>query len=234
MSETILIQPDVAPIEAELAPVVAQAQGIVIRDRETHAAGQAYVQEIARREKFVREMFADSKAKAFGAHRAITALESRLLVPLEAARRLVSGRLDAYEAEARRAADAERARLEADARRQEEERRLMEAVGAQEAGDEQAAAEIMSEPVTAPVIHVAPAVAKVEGVGTRVNYGARVVDVNKLILWVADEIRAGRTDRACYLEANASNLRRHAVSVREAFAIPGCELEKTTSRPVRG
>ena len=234
MSETVLIQPDIAPIEAELAPVVAQAQGIVIRDTATHALGQAYVQEVSRREKFVKELFADSKAKAFAAHRAITALESKLLAPLEAARKLINGRLDIYEAEAKRQADAERARLEAKARKDEEDRKLMDAVAAQEAGDEQGAAEIMSAPTPVPVIHVAPAIAKVEGVGTRVNYGARVVDVNKLILWVADEIRAGRSDRACYLEANVSNLRRHAVSVREAFSIPGCELEKTTSRPVRG
>ena len=234
MTSTVLEQPDTAPIEAELAPVVAQAAGIVIRDTASHAAGQAYVAEVSRREKFVKEMFLDSKQKAFAAHRAITALESRLLAPLEAARKLVNGRLDVYEAEARRQAAAEQARLEAQAKKQEEDRQLMDAVAAQEAGDEQAAAEIMAEPVAAPVIHVAPAVAKVEGVSVRTNYGAKVTDLSKLILWVADEIRAGRTDRMFYLTADTAVLRRHAISVREAFSIPGCELEKTTSRPVRG
>lgn len=234
MSETILTQPDVEPVEAELAIVVKQADAIVIRDAPSHEAGLHYLAEVARREKFVKEMFAEPKAKAHAAHKAITALESRLLAPLSTARQLVSGRLTSYEQEAERKAAAERARLEAEARQREEEARIIDAANAEEAGEPEEAAAIMAEPVIAPVIHVAPAVAKVEGTSKATRYSAEVVDLKKLVLHVAARVTAGEDWWLSYLEPNGPNLNRAAVSQREALNIPGVKVVANIIRRVTG
>lgn len=223
-----LVTPDAAAIEADLAPVVAIARDITITDAPSHEEALMYLTEIARRDKFVKDIFADPKKKAFDAHRAITALEARLLEPLKQARIAVNVKIVQYEDAERARAEAEAARLAEEARQREEERQLMDASLAEDAGRPIEAAEIMAAPVVAPVVEVRPETAKVAGVTTATRYRAEVTDLMALIKHVG-----AHPEHVNLLAANGPALNALARSLREAMSVPGVRVIRERDTRVR-
>jgi len=118
--------------------------------------------------------------------------------------------------------------LEAEARKAEEDRLLAEATAAQDAGDTEQAQAIIDQPIMVPVVTVAPAVARVEGVGQQTRWAAEVTDKLALIKYVALH-----PEWVGLLDANEPNLNRLAVSQREAMRIPGVRAVSRTIRMVR-
>jgi len=84
------------------------------------------------------------------------------------------------------------------------------------------------EPVAAPVIHVAPQVAQVEGVSSMTRWSAEVTDLMELVKYVA-----AHPEWLSLLEPAMPNLNRLAVAQRQALSIPGVRAISRTVRATR-
>jgi hypothetical protein len=221
-----LVQPDTAELEAEGSILVLRAQSITIKDDETFAVAVEFMNDCASRRKAIVAKFADPKKKAFDAHKAITALEKELLDVVDKAEREAKHRISDYRAEQERAAAAERRRLEEEAKRREEERLLAEAEDLQDAGEDVAAMEILSEPIAPPPVYVPPATPKMAGVQFRETWSAKVVDFMALVRFVA-----AHPEYVNLLTSNAAALNSIARTLKSAARIDGVQMvaEKTVA-----
>lgn len=242
-SELITIErPDVAAIKAEYSPLVARANDFAVATVEDHEAGQVYLGQLRAAEKAICDKLDPIVKAAHSAHKMLTTLKNEAIAPLTLARGVIGRKLDAYEAEQRRIAEEKQRAAEAEARRLAEEKALQDAIMAEEAaqaaaeaGDDEAAeqmqaeaAAILDEPVLAPVVHIAPEVAKVNGVSSRQNWKAEVVDEMALIRHVA-----AHPEWAHLLSPNMVALNGLARSQRDALRIPGVRAVAETVRSVR-
>lgn len=141
-------------------------------------------------------------------------------------------------AEVERRAKEEAARLAAEAKAAREAGDAAAAKAARERAaevkaDAKAEAEaIRSEPITMPVMHVAPQIGSVKGVTSTTRWGARVDDKAALIKWVASRIDA-EPGVAAFLDANMSALNRLAVSQHKDMRVGGVTAVSETGRSVR-
>jgi hypothetical protein len=228
MTEIVLQRPDVGPVEKEIAPILSQAQGIAVRNKDEHKLALHVILDISAKERFIQDLFADSKKAAHQAHRSITALEKSLLEPLTKAKRVVAIKCDEYEEAERRRADAERRRLEDEARKKQEEDKKLDAILAAESGDDNEAEAILEQPVVVPAVKVESEAAKVEGVSTQKRYSAEVTDKMALIKYVA-----ANPEWECMLDPNMPVLNRMAVSMRENLNVPGVRVIVKTVRAIK-
>jgi hypothetical protein len=161
----------------ETALVVQQARAFIVDSTESFQAAGAFLKTVKDGMKKVTDFFADSKAKAAAAHKAICESEKKMLDPLKAAETTLKSTMGAYDMKVRE----EKMRAEAEARRkqQEEAERLMrEAIAAEEAGDAIGAEVAMQ---TAEIVNDMKPVATVQapkasGISTRMKWVAEVTD----------------------------------------------------------
>lgn len=165
---------------------------------------------------------------AHQAHKKACAFLSAAQAPFRAIRAILPGKVAVFEEAERRKANEERLRLEAAARAAEQERILADAMAAEEAGDHDTAEAILCETPTAPVINVAPAIPKVEGSGSRTQWGARVVDMIALVRFVAENPTWVHLLAPSQPEINALGR-----SQKEKLSIPGLEATKRESLVAR-
>lgn len=222
MKTTVIEAPDSAEAEKEQTSLVHHANQLLVKTQSEHGVGLAMLKAIAIQQKKVAELFKEPTAAAHAAHKAITAAEKKLLDPLEQASKIVWNKCSAFEQEQIRIAQEQERKLQEAARMAEEERQLLEAIEAEKEGQKEEAEEILAAPVEVPKVHVAVAVAKVEGISSRWNYGCRVVNKDELIRYVA----ANLAQWSSLLEPAESELNKLAKAMREGFKIPGCELTK--------
>lgn len=185
MQDMTIQVPDTTAIAAETSPIVAEAAALVVTDQSSHAVALDVAKRAAKGKAAIEEMLEPAVKAANAAHKTLTGLRNNLTAPLDHARQIASTKALNYEAEQRRKAEEERKRLEAEARRLEEERQIADAIAAEEEGDAETAEAIMAEPTITPVVHVAPAIARVEGVATKTTWSAQVTDLRALIAYVA-------------------------------------------------
>ena len=229
MSEMIQIEKPAPPsIVMELSPVVKAAQAFAVVDVATNTVALERVRDLRAGEKRIADYFEPARKAADAAKKEILAARDGLIGPIAAARSIYDSKAMEYEAAERRKAEDEQRRLQAEARKQEEERALMAAIEAEESGDPEASDAILAEPVSAPVVTVAPAVAKVEGVTSRTTWSAEVYDFPALVKYVA-----AHPEWITFLEPVMPNLNRLAVAQREALAIPGVRAVSRSVRSVR-
>lgn len=228
MSEYRIEKPEAVDIQKAYQPVVSVAQGLSVVDQMSHGLALAQMKQLRSAEKKVRERLDPLIASANAAHKGLTKLRADLLRPIERAVSVLDGRCQEYERNEREKAFAEAARLQEEARKGEEERQIMDAIAAEEQGDKATAAAIMDEKPIVPVIVVAPALAKVEGVFTRANWRAEVHDKLALIRYVATH-----PEWVNLVDANESALNGIAKSQRSALAIPGVRAVEEQIRSVR-
>jgi len=119
-----LVIPDRVEIDAETSPIVAAARAIVITDEATHGEALRFGKALAERKREIEAKFREPKAAAHKAHKAITALETECLAPVEQAIAETKRKAIAYQTEQERRAAAERKRLEDEARAKAEAERL--------------------------------------------------------------------------------------------------------------
>ena len=177
-----------------------------------------------------------NRSKAHEAHGAICLAEKTLLRPIIVAKGIVNGKLDTYEREQKRIAEAKQREINERLRKEEEERKINEAIEAEAFGEPEAAAAILEERIEIPTVYVAPALAKVQGVTGAKLWAARnrgttekEIAANKrnLIEFVA-LAKGGEWDHL--LEPDMPSLNSLAKSAHEGFNIPGFEAFWTTSR----
>jgi len=161
-------------------------------------------------------------------HKRLTSLRAELLAPFERSEKNASNAAYDYEQGARREADRLAREFAERSRRHEEERHLQDAIAAEAEGNQAEAEAILAEPIIAPVIHVEPALAEVEGMSARTLYSAECDTPWLLIAHVATH-----PEFVGLLKPDQTSLNALARAQREAFDFPGCRLVKTQSRAVK-
>lgn len=231
MRDFVIAVPDEAKVQADLLPLVARAQALVVTNQEEHGHAQEFLVEATRFERGVVQMFETPKQLAFQAHRSICDLEHTLLDPVRSAKKTASAAITKYEGEERERALAEQRRLEAEARKRMEEQALAQAAAIEASGDAELAEQVLEDAATAPAppVHVVPKVTSTPGVGSRTTWRAEVTDLQALIRYVA-----ASPGHVNLIEANMTALNGLARSLRGAMNVPGVravsEIQKTVTR----
>jgi hypothetical protein len=215
-TEVLVLPRIMAELLERNAELIELARSVRVDSEETDAAAKLLVQRIAggikEREAVVDPYVAD----ALALHRRACARRSALIAPLESAKAIVSDKVLAYGALARREAELKRIELEAAARKEEERRKRADAFAAAKAGDKATAAAIRAEPIVAPRIAVAPETAKVSGTTERTTWKAEVTDLAALVEHVAQH-----PELLYLIEPAESSLNAIARAQRDKLNIPG-------------
>jgi len=217
-------------LENQLAAVgvntVKDANELVINDAASHKLAADFLIEIKKRMKAVTDYWKEPKEAAKAAHQKIVNLEKAMMNPLSDAEATIKQKMVAYQAaaeKARKAAEAEAARLQ----REERERMLAQAVKAEAAGDTVGAEVNLAmaaivEDMAPPIVAAAP---KVDGISTRKVWKARVIDPMLVpIMANGFEIRP----------VDMKMLQSIATTGKGKVSIPGVEFYEDTVLAVRG
>jgi len=224
--------PQPTAIVAKMAPIVALAQRFEVTDVESDRIAQQYEQELRRAERSWTDYCEPARKAADEMKKRVLALRDGILGPWVQARRIFSEKSIAYQNEQRRIAEEERRRLQEKARLEEEERQIAAAQEAQDAGDAATAEAIVSEPVSAPIIHVQPQIAQVDGVSSRTLWEPEITDARACIRALLDRPEwAAIWDR--FIPLLVTILRPFVVAQRQAFSMPGVRAVSKTSRATR-
>lgn len=224
--------PQPTAIVAEMAPIVALARNFEVKDVESDRIAQEYEQRIRRAERSWTDYCEPARKAADEMKKRVLSLRDGILGPWAQARRIFSEKSVAYQTEQRRIAEEEQRRLQEKARKEEEERQLAAAQEAQDQGDPEGAEAIVSEPVTPPVIHVEPQIARVEGVSSRTLWEPEITDARACIRYLLDRPEWGAIwDR--FIPLLVTILRPFATAQRQALSIPGVRAVSKTSRATR-
>lgn len=223
----VIKHPDAKKVHMNFAEVLNQAQTLEVKDSASHARGNEILKALKGAIAIIEkgdptsdwEGFDGPVKAAFDGHRFLVKLRDMALSPYKTAYQVQNVRMLAWEAEEKRKAQEAAQRLQEEARKLEEERALADAIAAEEAGDKQAAEEILSTPVSVPSVAVTPAIPKVEGRSVRENFKGRIVDLLKLVRHVAEH-----PEDLAVLEGNMPAINQRAKSQRRGFNLPGCEL----------
>jgi hypothetical protein len=212
--------------------VIQAADALVVRDVTQHKSGLEMLAAVMGAERKVKAFFApmieaamENKRKAEGVRQAIVARQDEILGPVQEARKTISEKCGAFEAEERRAAEMTRKALEEAALKKQEEERQFEAAMAE---TEEAAEEALTEPLPPPPVPmVRPEVAKVAGVSTRETWSAEVTDKAALLRWVLE------SGNLYMVEVNMIQLNSRARAEHSALNIPGVKAVSKLSHAGR-
>jgi hypothetical protein len=226
---TIVVEASALTTEALTWPERARA-AVVVDDAGYSVAGELLLGIKALRQ-HIAETFDPHIKRAHEAHAALCRDKRLAEAPLTEAERIIKDALSTYA----RAKEAQRLveerRLAEQARAAEEIRRLEEAAALEReamATDNpdllREAQQLVAEPVTVAPITVASSTPKVTGIVHRENWSARVVDLQKLIRWVATH-----PEHVNLLQPNVTALNSLARSMKQHLAIDGVVVVKTAT-----
>jgi hypothetical protein len=206
-------------LESRALSLVDQARTIVITDHRGFGRAAEFLATAKAGEKAVEEYFADIVDKAHKTWKALVAKRDEAKRPWQEARGLFASAMDVYKAEEERERIRKERELQEAARKREEEERLAEAIHLEEQGATEEAAAVLEAPVVAPVVSLAAP--KVDGLSSRVTYGAEVSDLWLLVQHVA-------THRECLnlLTVNGPALNAMARAQKDELRLPGVRLTK--------
>jgi hypothetical protein len=222
---TIAFPAPVQPEEDLRRPALSladEARAITVTS-ETYPIAAEKLLACAAMKKKIEEHHAPLKQKAHEAHKAICEAEKSLLAPILEAERVLKSGIGAYELEQKRIAE-ERERKE----REEQERLAAETLEAsiEEAEANGASAEEIAAIIEAPLVipraaPVAHAVQKVSGVATATVWKAEIIDLAKLVAYIATP--AGRQFLGL-VQPNTTALNSLARSLKNSVNIPGVRI----------
>lgn len=211
-------EPEGAILENEALTLTGRVNGCAITSKEEAANAAELLQNVKGMAKQITEFFAPMKQKAHSAWKAITAGESAQLAPLLDAEAKLKARLSTWLAAEELRVRQEESRRAEEARQRAEEMALLEAIDLEAAGEKDAAAVVLAEPVLAPVVRLdAP---KVAGVSSRETWEAVVVDLKALCTAVA----AGTVPLE-FVTPNQKALDALARSLKGGLNFPGVKVQ---------
>lgn len=221
--------PEGAGIVHELRPLVETARAHQISDVASHEVALHAIKRLRDGERRLGDLFEPARKAADNAKKQILALRDGLIGPLAQARAIYDAGAQQYEAAQRKAAEDEQRRLEEQARKEQEDRTILDAIAAEESGDKAGAEAILAQPVAAPMITVAPQVAKVAGITERRLYSAKVENIRAcLAAMLADPAWHQALERL--VPEVESIMRPLAIAQRHALKVPGVRVVETVSR----
>jgi hypothetical protein len=180
IAATTIIPPDTGELAEQGRSIVARAEALAVDSPDSLELAGTGLREIKTVRQQIKALFDQPVGLAHKAHKAMVAARNTLDSGPAMAEAMLKRKVATYQAEEERKRRAEEDRLRELARVEAEERQLAEAVAAEAAGNTEEAAEIIAEPIAAPVVVVAPAVPKLAGVSTRETWKYRIVDESKI------------------------------------------------------
>ena len=210
-------------IEEKALSVPDQAKALTVTTNEQYAEGEALLMLCKVLETEVHETFDGIVEKAHQAHKEAVAQRKKYLDPIEDGRRILKGKMIAYQSEQERKQREEQARLEAEARKRAEDEALALAAQAEAEGDKETAEAIIAEPV-----QVAPVVApKIAPQASRLSAGRSVWSAEVVSLMALVKAIADGKQPITLIEPNMTALNGMARSLKGSMVIPGCRaIEK--------
>lgn len=196
---------------------IATAHNLTITSEEDLRVAANLMDGFKKAKKSVEDFFKPMKDKAHQAHKEICARETDLLTPYKEADTAVKGKVTAYNAEQRRLADIEAARIRA--AQGKESRRLMdEAEKAETNGNVAEAESLLKQAVITETIKTPVRQAKVAGISYRVAYNIEITDEAAVPCTVS-----GVTIRPI----DESAIKKLAQLAKGAITIPGIKITTT-------
>jgi len=170
--------------------------------------------------KSVKEYWDPLCGNAHDTWKALTSRRKEFLDPADNVDKIIDKKVDTYQREQERIAQAERAKAEKEAREAAEKERLAEIEHLQETGELEEAETVAAEPLDVRPVIEAPK-EKVEGFSTSKRYYAEVVNLGDFLSFLAGE------PRFHYLikDFPMKELNKLAVAQKEMFDIPGVEAK---------
>lgn len=194
-----------------------QAKAFTVSNNDDYTAGESLLATCKQIENEIHATFDPIVDKAHQAHKEAVAQRKKYLDPIEDGRRILKGKMIAYQSEQERKQREEQARLEAEARKRAEDEALALAAQAEAEGDKETAEAIIAEPVqVAPVVvpRTAPAASRLSA--GRSVWSAEVVSLMALVKAVAE----GKQP-ITLIQANETALNGMARSLKSAMNIQG-------------
>ncbi len=164
-------------IEREAKSTLDMARELVVTSDEQYSEAGLFVADCKALIAKIKDDFKEPKRKADEAHKAITAMEKRMLEPVVTAMDLASRVALEYKREQDRLAREEAEAIERERRRKVEEERLAEAARLEAEGKTKEAEKVIEQPIEAPrPVRFETPVPKVAGLSTRKTWKARIID----------------------------------------------------------
>ena len=201
MTPEVAAPSEALELKKEALALIENARRITIKDDADYQLACAGLVRIAGGKKKLQLLFAKPKKDAFQTHRGICELEEAFLAYYVEGERIYKGEISRYHSEQARIRREEQTRIEAELRRKEEDRRIAEAEALAAGGQQEAAEELLDEPVYAPIVELA--VPSAPGVSGRKHFSYRVVDISKMNrdFMVENETKIRKTVNALGLDA---------------------------------
>ena len=198
-----------------------RARQIVIETPEHYSAAAGFLKEIKACRKRIADVFGPIVKAAHEAHKRAKAAQTEADDPLDQAEGLIKGAMVSYDTRQAEIARQRQIEAEAAARRAEEQRVIDQAVALEQAGEVEAAQELISAPVVAPVVMVESATPTVDGISIREVWQFQVTDPNLVPReWlIVDEKKVGAYVRAVKAQAVIPGIK--VFSVRSMSARAG-------------
>lgn len=225
--------PNTADLSTHHASLLQEAEALLVVDQDSHALALDGFRRSAAAEKAVEALFKEPVDAAHKAHKFLTGLRTAVLGHPSRAKELFLKKADIYEAEARRKAEEEERKRQDEARKAEEERQIADAQQAEQEGDHATAEAILSEPVSVPTLHVAPAIAKVQGIVNQTRYGAEGYDLAALVCYLAGVKQLAHPEMLNQVAFSTVANNQLARAMKDNFKLPGVRLTKETTKQVR-
>lgn len=219
MSEALVVA-DTSEVEAQVAPVIRAADALVVRSVDDHRNGLEMLGAVMAAERKVKAFFApmleaaqETKRKAEAGRLAVVNQQEIVLGPVMQARKTITEKCGAFEAEERRVAALNQARINAEALAKQEQERILDAAMAD---TEEEAEEALTVPLAPPVVPIVrPEVAKVAGVSARETWSAEITDKAAFLAWAA------KPENNYTAEPNMTALNSRARAEKGSMQIPG-------------
>lgn len=225
--QTVLVVPDPAPLTRQIDSRVEKATAIKVTSQGSLNRAGLLAGDLREAETQVKQFFAEAKGDAHNLHKKIVSMENRLLIPLQKARDIISGKMVSWQnAESARRRDEKSRKLEAArlATEQAERERLQDAAEElEDAGDHEAAEAIYeSEVREIPVNEISPDEYEVAPVQQPSNTQGRRTWSAELtdILLLAKAVAEGRVETSAILP-NMVYLNCQARTQKDRMKIPG-------------
>ena len=204
-------------VEQKALTVPDQAKALTVSTNEQYEQGEGLLATCKQLETEIHAAFDGIVDKAHQAHKEAVAQRKKYLDPIEEGRRILKGKMIAYQDTQERIRREEQARLEQEARKRAEDEQIAIAAQLEKEGDKETAEAVLSEPVqVAPVVaqRTAPAASRLSA--GRSVWSAEVTNIMALVKAVAE----GKQP-ITLIQANETALNGMARSLKGSMAIPG-------------
>lgn len=230
-------------LATEIARIKTLGEALRIRpsdDEATYSYATTYIAEhIHPGIQRIAKWFKPLKQSAHESHKRLTQAETAALAPYEQLKDQVAREAAAWRREQQRKHDAQLRAERDESDRLAEAQRADDAAVLAEAGQVEAAEELLAAPlVPVPVVSAVPAPLKVSGVVPQRRYKARIDDMATFLKWIGvDPATRGQYVESQRLTDSHPALDALARAQRTGFVVPGCavvEEDSTTYRTPTG